>query len=175
MHRHRKNDVAGSRSVVQRNAAFCPSPALRDFSTRSSRKSHGFARVLGRKLRFGRNDKRGEKADDKSGKTQSVDSPSPSFRAQSRNLTIKRGRHPFVRRCRSEISPLRATHSGRNDKRAKGRNDKRGEKVEKHSRSTYSSLSFRLSRGGQNPPRRTEKSDGIVRSTLKRRREKRVP
>ena len=115
---------------------FCPSLTLRDFSTSLvapncalskprlrglqlhsvaaplSRKSHGFARVLGRKLRFGRNDKRGEKADDKSGKTQSVD---------------------------------------------------------------LHALSFRLSRGGQSPPRRTEKSDDIVRSTLKRRREKRVP
>ena len=51
-----------------------------------------------------------------------VDLPAPSFRAQSRNLTIKPGRFPFVRRCRSEISPrARLTASlGRNDKRDAG-------------------------------------------------------
>ena len=43
--------------------------------------------------------------------------PPLSFRAQSRNLTVMLGRLPFVRRLRSEISPLRATRSGRNDKR----------------------------------------------------------
>ena len=46
-----------------------------------------------------------------------VDLPAPSFRAQSRNLTIKPGRFPFVRRCRSEISP-RARRGKLRSKRA---------------------------------------------------------
>ena len=48
-----------------------------------------------------------------------------SFRAQSRNLTVKLGRRPFVRRCRSEISPrAQLTASlGRNDKRETRRNE----------------------------------------------------
>ena len=66
-----------------------------------------------------------------------VDLPAPSFRAQSRNLTIKPGRFHFVRRCRSEISP-RARLSA-----SLGRNDKRG----KRGRSTCSPCHFVMSRG----------------------------
>ena len=76
---------------------------LRFVAAPLSRKSHGFARVLGRKLRFGRNDKRGETADNKSGKMQPVDSPALSFRAQSRNLTALPGRPRRRKRQASRV------------------------------------------------------------------------
>ena len=61
----RRNDSAvfGHRSLVAANCALSKSRKralqLRFVAAPLSRKSHGFARVLGRKLRFGRNDKMG--------------------------------------------------------------------------------------------------------------------